>query len=386
MLRDSYLVAGLVVSLLASSAGRAQSPARPGFLPGTEQTKVPQSDSHEESEASFAVTVDPAFSDKLQTISEALGNSRTPEDIARYTLQQADLLMELAATLPQKDRALIIRQVADCLAGPAPYDATARNRLLDLEKQLAQDAPESELASYVTYREIGVTEEGVVVPAVHRHDRLAAFVAGYPKSRETQRALLELATTCERGGKIDEAKAWYGKLAQSFPETKLGRQAQGAVRCLGLEGKVLGMALPLLFTENERNDVPFDIEDLRGKVVIVYFWAVEQERGHANLDRLKEILDRNHGLGVELLCVNLDTDPRTARETLRNAKTPGIHVFQRGGLDGVVPQRFGITSVPHTMLVGRDGVVVRHCVETGVLDEMVKEAVGARRSVRAATE
>lgn len=374
MRRVAYMV--VTAALLFSSSARAQTKTvtRPGFLP--------TSDVVTKEDAQQAIPLNPAFADKLQAIGEALANAGTSEEIVRCTLEQADILTELATTLPPKDREPVIRQVADCLAGPAVFDATARTRLLDLEKQLTQESPGSELAAYVTYREIQATEEGVV-PAVHRHDRLAAFVASYPESKETPTALIQLATRCEGSGNIDEAKAWYGKLARSS-EAKLAHQAQGALRCLNLKGKVLGLALPLLFTESERNDVVFDVEDLRGKVMIVYFWTAAQEGPGADRDRLKQILDRQRGAGVELLSVNVNTDPRKVREMLRDVKVPGIHVFQRGGLDGIVPQRLGITSVPHIILVGRDGVVVRHHAEISTLDEQVKEVLEAGRSVRKA--
>lgn len=368
------IVACVVVAtaLVVSSSARAQSNAstRPGFLPTSELAV-------KEAAALRTISLDPAFANKLEAIGEALANAGTAEDIVRCTLEQADVLTELAATLAAKEREPVIRQVADCLAGPAAFDATTRTRLLDLEKQLAQESPGSELAAYVTYREIDATEEKVV-PAVHRHDRLAAFVASYPESKETATALVELATSCERTGNIAEAKAWYGKLAKSS-DAKVAHQGQGALRCLSLEGKVLGLALPLLFIEDERKDVVFDIEELRGKVVIVYFWTLAEERG--DLDRLKKMLDCHRGSGVEVVCVNLDAEQRKARETFRDSKAPGIHVFQRGGLDGIVPQRMGITSVPHIILVGRDGVVVRHRVEASALDDQLKELLG--RSVRA---
>lgn len=366
-------VACLVVAttLVVSSAGRAQSnvPTRPGFLPRPDVANA------KEDTAKQTIPLDSEFSDKLQAIGEALANAHTSEEIVRCTLEQADVLTELAATLPPKEREVVIRQIADCLAGPAAFDATTRTRLLDLEKQLAQECPGSELAAYVTYREIGATGESVV-PAVHRHDRLAAFVASYPESKETPTALIELATHCEGTGNVDDAKAWYGKLARSS-EAKLAHQAQGALRCLNLKGKVIGLALPLLLTENERNDVVFDIEELRGKVVIVYFWTVTQESTGTDRDRLKQILDCHRGSGVELLCVNVDTDLRKAREAFRDVKVAGIHVFQRGGLDGIVPERLGITSVPHIILVGRDGVVVRHHAEVSALHEQLKEVLGA---------
>ena len=155
--------------------------------------------------------------------------------------------------------------------------------MLALEQEVVQTMPGSDLAAYVTYREIEASETGDL-PASHLHDRLTAFIAAYPKASETPAALLQLGESCEMIGKRDKAKGWYSQLARTFPNAPAAFKAEGAVRRLSIEGKVLHLALPLLITENEKKDVAFDVDELRGKIVIVYFWAAWQERCRADLE------------------------------------------------------------------------------------------------------
>ena len=54
-----------------------------------------------------------------------------------------------------------------------------------------------------------------------------------------------------------------------------------------------------------------------------------------------------------------------------NSPEPGIHLFQRGGLEGRIVTRYGIMSVPHLLVVGPDGKVVQRSVDIGNLDEAV---------------
>jgi hypothetical protein len=129
----------------------------------------------------------------------------------------------------------------------------------------------------------------------------------------------------------------------------------------------MSFALPLLFAEDDRKDIPFDVDELRGKSVIVYFWASSQEQCVADFVRLSEFL--KHHKDVALLSVNLDRTPQDVRKHLRDCQLPGTHVFQRGGLDGVVAKRYGIISLPHMMLVAPNGVVVRQSLEFGALED-----------------
>ena len=96
---------------------------------------------------------------------------------------------------------------------------------------------------------------------------------------------------------------------------------------------------------------------------------------------LKGIVERNRGHGVELLCVNLDKTPQTVRDVVRDCKAAGVHVFQREGLEGIVAERFGILTLPHLMLVGRDGVVIRQSTELTGLDDLLKKSPQPLRTV-----
>ena len=120
---------------------------------------------------------------------------------------------------------------------------------------------------------------------------------------------------------------------------------------------------------------------MRGKVVIVYFWAAWEDRCRADLETLKGVLDRHRGMGVDLLCVNLDKSPKAAHDMLKDTKMPGVHVFQREGLDGIVAERFGVLTLPHVMLVGRDGVVIRQSTELTALDDLLEKKAEPRSTV-----
>ncbi|HEV3442984.1 MAG TPA: TlpA disulfide reductase family protein, partial [Gemmataceae bacterium] len=121
----------------------------------------------------------------------------------------------------------------------------------------------------------------------------------------------------------------------------------------------------------------FNISQVRGKMVVVYYWASwNKERCVGDFAVLKQLLDNyaNKGAGLELVCVNLDNAVEEARAFLARTPAPGIHLFQPGGLESPLATQYGIMVLPNLFLVDRDGKVIsRNIQQVGSLEEEIKK-------------
>jgi Thioredoxin-like len=163
-----------------------------------------------------------------------------------------------------------------------------------------------------------------------------------------------------------EAKNWYQQLVKNFSDKKgLADKAQGAIKRLELEGKVLELAGSSLSGSH------FDITSLRGKVVVVYYWASWNQQSIGDFARLKEMMRTYGPRGLELVCVNCDISPPEAGSPLAGA--PGIQLFQPGGLESPLATQYGIMVLPNLFLVGKDGRVVSRTVQIATLEDEIKK-------------
>src|SRR5260370_30496985 len=105
-----------------------------------------------------------------------------------------------------------------------------------------------------------------------RCDRLARFVEQYPNATQTPDAMLELAALYEANRHQEAARASYLSFVERFPRHAQALNAPHAARWLELTGRSEFLVLPRLFTEDERLGMQFDVGELRGHVVLVYFW------------------------------------------------------------------------------------------------------------------
>lgn len=249
-------------------------------------------------------------------------------------------------------------------------------RLESLEKQLTEKMAGSNLAAYVTFREMQA--DYTLKIAAQPKDfntvqtewvvRLSKFVDTFPKAEDTPDALLQLGMVSEFLNKEVEAKNWYGKLKKDFPDKVQATKAAGAIRRLESEGQALKVTGPTLADPN----VAFDVDQMQGKIVVVYYWASWNSQTASDFAKLKTVAEANKG-AVGVVLVNLDNVTEEARTFLRNTQAPGVVLHQPGGLESKLATDYGVMVLPNLFLVGKDGKVVSRTVQVNALEDEIKK-------------
>jgi peroxiredoxin len=305
-------------------------------------------------------------------------NIQSP-DLWRYQLAQGEILMQIAARSPAEERDSWLRVAVDNYQSAvvlSPDDeSTAHQRLV----QIASDFPVSRVATYAVLQEIqadyqrGLGKAGANPAKVQEHlrDRLVRFAQEFPKAPEAPQAVLQACQLSESLGQIDAARRSYRDLAEHSRDHALARKAGIALCRLGLAGETMHLKLPLLFPLAAAGDPAFDLNDLRGKLVVVYFWSSTTVQATEDFQALKQLTDRYRDRGLEVVYVNLDSDSAQAKTFLSGQLTAGVHVYQQGGLDSPIAERYGLQTLPQAFLVGKDGVVIRHARQATQLEPEV---------------
>jgi thiol-disulfide isomerase/thioredoxin len=334
--------------------------------------------------------LDPAMKKLLDDLRELDRNAPKQQEapgpnpaLVQYNVQRAALIDKILAKVTKpEDRENWIRQQADSLStaaqSSAKDDKDAFQRLLQLEAKVVKDMPNSALAAYVTFREM-TADYAAKLAAGNGSDftkvqeawleRLKKFVETYNKADDTPDALLQLGMVSEFVGKETDAKNWYEQLADHFPGHPLAVKAKGARKRLELEGKPLELASATL------GGSPFDLTQVKDKVLVVYYWASWNGQCVGDFAKLKLLLNTYGPKGLELVCVNLDNTADEAKSFLDRSPSPGVQLFQPGGLESRLAKQYGIMVLPNLFLVGKDGKVVSRTVQMSNLEEEVKKLV-----------
>lgn len=319
--------------------------------------------------------------DKLNGVDKKYKDANTSALVVEYNLARAAVLEEIIAKLTAKEREDWIKQAADCYSTAAQNgDKAAFQKLAKWKAEAVKEGAASNLAAYIAYRELSADyaiklNEGVQPAAMAKFqedykERLTKFVQDYSTAEDTPDALMQLGMLNEFLGKETDAKNWYANLVKNFEKNPLAQKASGALRRLGLEGQDFELTSTTLNAK-----IAFDVKSLKGKIVIVYYWASWNNQCVADFAKLKATMATYGPKNVELVCVNLDNAEADAQKFLQNNPMQATHLHQAGALDSPPAVYYGIMVLPNTFLVGADGKVISRSVQVATMDEELKKIV-----------
>ncbi|RLS51522.1 MAG: TlpA family protein disulfide reductase, partial [Planctomycetota bacterium] len=131
---------------------------------------------------------------------------------------------------------------------------------------------------------------------------------------------------------------------------------------------------------------PFDLKSLKGKVVLVDFWATWCGPCRGEIPNMKEQYALYHEKGFEIVGVSIDDDRKALEEFLGEEKLPWIHLHQNDGTGSHAnAERYAINAIPACFLIDQSGKVVNLNCRGPVLAAMLEKLLGPVEK-KAATE
>jgi TolA-binding protein/peroxiredoxin len=317
--------------------------------------------------------------DQLEKVEQNINQNSDPRQLAALHQQKAELLERLSqSATTDEERALWIRQLADELSYAAQEGSypQAMERLERLN-EVAQKINQPGLVAYVRYRYL-TAEYGRALRQPNQDyvklqqewvQKLEQFVRSYGQLPESAEAMLQLAVARELAGEEEEAQKWYTQIVERFPKTPPAVKAAGALRRLTMVGQ------PLRLRGSTLTGQAFDLAQLQGKVVLVYYWASWCEPCKADLATLKDLQARFGRYGFSIVGVSLDYTPEATQQLVQEYQLNWPQLYEPGGLDSPLANELGIVTVPTLILVDQQGKVVNRNLQTAVLESELRRLI-----------
>jgi thiol-disulfide isomerase/thioredoxin len=188
----------------------------------------------------------------------------------------------------------------------------------------------------------------------------------FPERSEVYELMLQLFQIWSQQGDAEKARA----LAQTLMESSIREEAKEGVRQMVKKFDLLGKPFQLKFTAVDGREV--DLEKMRGKVVLIDFWASWCGPCMMEVPNVKAAYEKLHPQGFEIVGINLDEDKAQMQRVLTKSNMTWPQSFDGKKWEGPLVKRFGIMSIPTVWLIDKRGVL-RDLNARGNLAERVEK-------------
>ena len=120
--------------------------------------------------------------------------------------------------------------------------------------------------------------------------------------------------------------------------------------------EVVGKPLDIQFTATDGSKV--DLAKMKGKVVLIDFWATWCGPCVAELPNVKEAYAKLHPKGFEIVGISLDSSEDKLKKFIKDKEMPWPQYFDGQGWDNKISTKYGIRSIPAMWLVDKEGNLV----------------------------
>jgi peroxiredoxin len=145
--------------------------------------------------------------------------------------------------------------------------------------------------------------------------------------------------------------ALYKEIAANAPDARMKEAAATELKSRDRLNKPVALAYKGV------DDREIDIAKLKGKVVLIDFWATWCGPCVAELPNVKKAYEELHEQGFEILGVSFDNDCDVLKKFIAKNKMTWPQFCDGGGWNNAINKEFGIHSIPSMYLVDKKGLL-----------------------------
>jgi thiol-disulfide isomerase/thioredoxin len=176
----------------------------------------------------------------------------------------------------------------------------------------------------------------------------------------------------ESGDKKAAEEVW-DKLKVAISHPQIHAMADNAIKKIEIMGKP-----PTAFSVKDLAGNDLSPEKLKGKVVLIDFWATWCPPCVAEMPNVIETYKKLHDQGFEIIGISLDKEREKLDEFLKENQMPWPQFFDGQGWKNEIAVLYGVQSIPATYLIDRNGNVARMDVSGEELRKAVEELLAKK--------
>ncbi len=209
------------------------------------------------------------------------------------------------------------------------------------------------------------------------HDEFAKALETYPNFPD---AVFADGKALAHLKKEAEAKAQFERYIKMASESDPNRQ-RALLYISRPELAYARMAPP--FSVTTIDDRRVSLDELRGNVVLIDFWATWCGPCRAALPRIRQFSKKFSGQPFVILSVSLDEDEAKWKDFVAKNEMTWLQ-YRDGDFKGEISTMFGVKAIPHTFTIDADGVLQDERIGDADIEGKLKKLIARAKELQSA--
>ena len=219
-----------------------------------------------------------------------------------------------------------------------------------------------------TLAQIGLSSE------VQR-DYLDAMLSAIPERSSAKKMALLGATAGFQGKSVDNYLHYARKYLADFPGDNPQVRAQLQSQVNQAASRTIGAIAPEI-TMAQPNGDTLSLSDLRGKVVLIDFWASWCGPCRRENPNVVRVYEKYKDKGFEILSVSLDRSKDRWLGAIQQDGLDWLHVSDLKQWQNAAAKLYGVSSIPYTVLLDKEGRILANKLRGAALEAKLAQLFG----------
>ncbi len=208
-----------------------------------------------------------------------------------------------------------------------------------------------------------------------QRDYVIAALDGIPDGSSAEKMAVLGATAGFQGQGVENYIHFGRRYLEDFPKDNPQLRAQVQKQVNAAASRTIGAVAPEITMATPDGNM-LNLSDLRGKVVLIDFWASWCGPCRRENPNVVRVYEKYKDKGFEILSVSLDRDKNRWLQAIQKDGLDWLHVSDLKQWKNEAAQLYGVSSIPYTVLLDREGRIIANKLRGAALEAKLAEIFG----------